>query len=106
LGFVRCLSLKDMARAAIGAGDALPVEPTWGVGREFQEMKSVVAGMPCAIASDASGDARFSLLQSLNDQLVAADALHLDLVAIRISEAIDQLVDDLGIGVCGSSLTH
>lgn len=69
-------------------------------------MKSVATQMPCAIASDATGDARFTLLQSLNDQLVAADALHLDLVAIRISEAIDQLVDDLGIGVCGSSLTH
>jgi hypothetical protein len=40
-------------------------------------------------------DARFALLQSLYDQLAVADALQLDLVAIRISEAIDQLMDEL-----------
>jgi hypothetical protein len=49
-------------------------------------------------------DARFALLHSLNEQLAAADALELDLVAIRISEAIDQLVEDLGLdGVDGTA---
>jgi hypothetical protein len=69
-------------------------------------MKSGVAELPCPVANDASEDARFALLQILNDQLVVADALHLDLVAIRISEAIDQLVEDLGISGGVSSLTH
>ncbi len=50
-------------------------------------------------------DARFNLLQSLNAQLAVADALDLDIVAIRISEAIDQLVEDIGLNA-GDGVSH
>jgi hypothetical protein len=50
-----------------------------------------------ASQAQARPDAGFSLLRALNEQLVVADELQLDLVAIRISEAIDQLMDELGL---------
>jgi hypothetical protein len=54
-------------------------------------------------SSQAHPDAHFALLHSLNDQLAVADELKLDLVAIRISEAIDQLIDDLGLAGLNST---
>lgn len=60
-------------------------------------MKPELSELFAASDGQAHPDARFGLLQSLNEQLAAADALQLDIVAIRISEAIDQLVEDLGL---------
>jgi hypothetical protein len=60
-------------------------------------MKPELSELLAASQAHAHPDARFALLQALNEQLAAADALDLDLVAIRISEAIDQLIEDLGL---------
>ena len=60
-------------------------------------MKPDLTELLSASRAEAHPDARFALLQSLNDQLAAADALNLDVVAIRLSEAIDQLIEDLGL---------
>lgn len=52
-----------------------------------------------AAAADAEGEARpvdgQKLLLGLRQQLDLADQLDLDLVAIRIAEALDQLILDL-----------
>ncbi|MFM5914092.1 MAG: hypothetical protein ACKOPR_05025 [Chakrabartia godavariana] len=61
-------------------------------------MKPELSELLAASQAQTHPDARFALLQGLNTQLAAADALQMDLVAIRISEAIDQLIDDLGLG--------
>ncbi len=60
-------------------------------------MKPELTELLAASKAQTHPDARFALLQALNEQLAAADTLQLDLVAIRISEAIDQLVEDLGL---------
>lgn len=60
-------------------------------------MKPELSKLLAASQAQTHPDARFALLQVLNEQLAAADTLQLDLVAIRISEAIDQLVEDLGL---------
>lgn len=61
-------------------------------------MKPELSELLSASQAQPHTDARFALLQGLNTQLAAADALHMDLVAIRISEAIDQLIEDMGLG--------
>jgi len=61
------------------------------------KMKPELQELLAASRAQAHPDARFALLHALNDQLAVADELKLDLVAIRISEAIDQLLDDLGL---------
>lgn len=67
-------------------------------------MKPNLSELISASKAEAHPDARFALLQALNEQLAAADALNLDLVAIRISEAIDQLIEDLGLhGIDGTA---
>lgn len=67
-------------------------------------MKPELSELLAASQAQVHPDARFALLQSLNEQLVAADGLQLDLVAIRISEAIDQLIEDIGLhGVDGTA---
>ena len=67
------------------------------------KMKPELQELLAASQAQPHSDARFALLHSLNEQLAAADVLELDLVAIRISEAIDQLVEDLGLGVADST---
>lgn len=68
------------------------------------KMKPELQELLAASQAQPHSDARFALLHSLNEQLAVADALELDLVAIRISEAIDQLVEDLGLdGVDGTA---
>ena len=66
-------------------------------------MKPELSELLAASHGHSHPDARFALLQALTEQLAAADAINLDLVAIRISEAIDQLVEDLGIGGAGGT---
>lgn len=61
-------------------------------------MKPELSELLAASQGQSHPDPRFALLQALNERLAAADTLDLDLVAIRISEAIDQLIDDLGLG--------
>jgi hypothetical protein len=67
------------------------------------KMKPELHELLAASQAQPHSDARFALLHSLNEQLAVADALELDLVAIRISEAIDQLVEDLGLGAADST---
>jgi hypothetical protein len=67
------------------------------------KMKPELPELLAASQAQAHPDARFALLHALNDQLAVADELQLDLVAIRISEAIDQLVEDLGLGAADST---
>ncbi len=67
------------------------------------KMKPELQELLAASQAQPQSDARFALLHSLNEQLAVADALELDLVAIRISEAIDQLVEDLGLGAADST---
>ncbi len=67
-------------------------------------MKPNLSELLPASNAEAHPDARFKLLQALNEQLAVADELQLDLVAIRISEAIDQLIEDLGLhGIDGTA---
>lgn len=66
-------------------------------------MKPELSELLAASQGHAHPDARFALLQALTEQLAAADALDLDIVAIRISEAIDQLVDELGLSGTGGT---
>ena len=67
-------------------------------------MKPELSELIAASQAQPHTDARFALLQGLSTQLAAADALQMDLVAIRISEAIDQLIEELGLdGIDGTA---
>lgn len=54
--------------------------------------------VPVPMADQAMTEG-MTLLSGLRGQLAEADLLGFDLVAIRIAEAIDQLVEELGIAL-------